>query len=377
MPSPSLQTAQPASLRSRASLGDVAALQRDFASAGGRAAWTRLVTRANDRQQQRTLVHHALQGQFSALNDPSLTLSRLSSVMSRHAAALDIILKGTSSLSLWCPLVDALHYGLIGAVETLLARMSAADTLTCLEERDAYGQTLLYTVVQSKSSGLARRLLRGGAALQQVGIHIDAALPSVASPPLRQAELNLAAGERGLALVLDAARRVAQHKPSWLGPWLDSRDQRGRTALHHACRAGRAKAVAALLAVGAEVGAREDEWGGTCGHTAAARGHTDVLEAWRAAGGKWDDADQFGRTVERLHDGGPWRGEPSDDGQVAASNISGLAEELEIAGWRPPTAAIFDGLGGSAVQWGWPPTGLVSRRVSISVSACHGHVIDV
>ena len=103
----------------------------------------------------------------------------------------------------------------------------------------------------------------------------------------------------------DAVLRQHSWRPGELNSsWLDVRDRRGRTALHVACRAGRAGAAAALLAAGANHSEVESEWGGSCGHTAAARGHTAVLDAWRAAGG--DDEALEGVMLGLLEQSSDW-----------------------------------------------------------------------
>ena len=132
-----------------------------------------------------------------------------------------------------------------------------------------------------------------------------------------------------------------------VGERLDARDHRGRSALHLACRAGRANAVAALLRAGAAPMAAEEEWGGTCGHLAAARGHRDAVRAWAAAvaGGEqaaMAAADAFGRSVASLwcwHDGSTLPGWGS---------VQQLSAEEQGDGAAPREAGRGAGGGGNA-----------------------------
>ena len=107
---------------------------------------------------------------------------------------------------------------------------------------------------------------------------------------LRVGDLHDAVGNADLGF-FSVGRRRGELNSSWL----DVRDRRGRTALH-APAAPAAGVAAALLAAGANYSEVESEWGG-CGHAAAARGHTAVLDAWRAAGGDDEALDGFGRSV--------------------------------------------------------------------------------
>lgn len=90
--------------------------------------------------------------------------------------------------------------------------------------------------------------------------------------PLSVTALNAAIGQTDMHMLLTAGARVHH--------WLYALDLRGRSALHCACRSGRARVVHMRLEYGAAANAAE-EWGGTCGHLAAARGDEDVLKVWR------------------------------------------------------------------------------------------------
>ena len=317
----------------------------------GRRGLRKLIAEAEDENDQSTLVHLALRAQFQLLNDARVPIHTLQERYGKHQETMTA-LAPAANLTRWCPLVDAVHYRLSSATRVLLAASSAATLRQCLTEADAYGQTVLHAAAGAKASGVARRVLRGGGddvvkyALRQIDVRVPASL--------RVGDLHDAVGHADLELLLSVGRRRGELNSSWL----DVRDRRGRTALHVACRAGRAGAAAALLAAGANHSEVEAEWGGSCGHTAAARGHTAVLDAWRAAGGDDEALDGFGRSVRGLLQQECWSAECwNAAGRPAAAAVEEPACDAREAdgGWAPPPADVLETFGGAAASFARPP----------------------
>ena len=68
------------------------------------------------------------------------------------------------------------------------------------------------------------------------------------------------------------------------GADVGARDNEGNTPLHEASMEGHMDVVRALLAAGADVNARNDSYGDTPLHGASCHGHMDVVRALLAAG---------------------------------------------------------------------------------------------
>ena len=75
----------------------------------------------------------------------------------------------------------------------------------CLDERDAYGQTVLHAAAGSRASGAARRAVVGGDSVARVGRAIGTMLPTYPRQPLTYQGLTKAMGTQDLALLLAAA----------------------------------------------------------------------------------------------------------------------------------------------------------------------------
>ena len=259
----------------------------------GPAGWRSLLASTVDHGASETIIHVALQAEFALVWRPAP--SELEAALAVRHRILRTLLRGAGDpvAAQYCPVVDAAHYRLMRSMRLLLARLAPSSLRACLTERNTYGQTILHVASQAKAAGVATRVLLGGGAatLQTVGAHIDVRLPlgrgggdETESEPAAAtlADLDRAIGVADLAAILDAGLRRAQLG----GAWLNEADGRGLAPLHHSCRAGRAAAVAMLVAHGASVDAKEAESGATCGHLAAARGHDGALLAWaRAAHG--------------------------------------------------------------------------------------------
>ena len=268
----------------RADARGVATMERTL----GPAQWSELVASTVDARSSQTVVHLALHAEFGAVSE--LTLSGAARDFQQLLARRQRILKaltraGEPAISRWCPLVDAVHFRLLDSMRLLISSLSTHVLRECLTERDVYGQTVLHATAAAKAPGIARRLLLGGDAesFAIIGRHVGVKLPLPEGGALPGVStLNEAIATTDLELLLDAGIQRAGLRPS---VWLDARDGRGLSPLHHACRAGRASAVSALLAAGADPLLRETEWLGSCGHTSAARGHVRALEVCIRAGG--------------------------------------------------------------------------------------------
>ena len=298
----------------------------DVQSRLGAKQWTSLVGATANEHTSTSVVHTALQAEFALLSQPlSMDAASLEHSLTQRQEMLSTLLRAhPASWRRWCPLVDAVHYRLLQSTRQLLERLPRSALRECLMEADVYGQTVLHATAAAKAPGIARRVLLGGAPsiLAAVGRHIGVRLPLGAEEPLTVGVLNNRIGEDDLRALLAAGLDRARLSGA---VWLEARDARGLTALHHACRAGRAGAVRALLARGANGSAVEAEWGGTCGHTAAARGHTGVLDAWAEAMGGGAVAGAVAG-AEAHHIGGERAG--SGDGSEEGGTV-GSARELE------------------------------------------------
>ena len=272
-----------------------------LAARAGPEQWKALVLSTANERTSETIVHIALQAEFALVSQRNGGSSEsLQHALDRRRHILRTLLRSDGIAARWCPVVDAAHYRLLSSIKLLLASLSPRSRRTCLTEADSYRQTVLHVTAQAKAPGLARRLLLGddAASLEALGAHIDVQLPL--DRHVSVTNLNRATGVADLAMFLEAGSACGLIETGWL----DQRDGRGRSPLHHACRAGRTAAVARLLAHGADGWLAEDESGATCGHLAAARGYRDALAAWADAvgNGALDRTDAYGRSVRSLLD---------------------------------------------------------------------------
>ena len=334
-------------------------------------------------------VHVALDGEFGLVSRPAPPggARKLEQALVQRRAILRALLRAEGAAARWCPLQNAAHYRLLSSMRLILRSLSPTELHENLTEVDVYGQTVLHAVSAAKASGLARRVLLDGgtgaedyASLAAVGRHIGVALPLPAPRRLSVRALNDAIEQADLELLLEAA---ATAQPPLLGgdaAWLDAADGRGRTALHLACRAGRARTVAVLLRSGAAPLATEDEWRGTCGHLAAARGHLDALGEWlqhaggEGEGGGLEMRDGFGRSVRALRDGeaggggddGEGGGDgDGDEGGVDESGGDGSCDASAdptggADGWRRPAQRLLLGLDAPGAAFVRRPAGRVA-----------------
>ena len=360
--------------------GDVGLLE-SMAMAGS-GSWSTLIASTADKQEM-TIIHRALHAEFLLVSQPG-PLSALKSTPADLQRALDnrhkilrLLLSAEGSAARGCPIFDAAHYRLIQSMSLLLQSMSRDAALGCLAERDTYGQTLLHSAAQAKAPGIARRLLLGDdpAFIAVVGKHIAVAIP-LAGGHVSVRNLNMAIGADDLAAFLE-------HGSALGTAWLDSRDGRGLSPLHHACRAGRASAIDLLLKHGASGWLAEEESGALCGHLTAARGHREALAVWVDAMGvdALEAKDAFGRTVETLWENkiGPGASTSSastssavdagdadadaadgvidseDAGEASRAVVGGVCE----AGWRTMARASLAGLSDAGARFAHPPVAQV------------------
>ena len=373
--------------------GDVGLLE-SMAMAGS-GSWSTLIASTADKQEM-TIIHRALHAEFLLVSQPG-PLSALKSTPADLQRAFDnrhkilrLLLSAEGSAARGCPIFDAAHYRLIQSMSLLLQSMSRDAALGCLAERDTYGQTLLHSAAQAKAPGIARRLLLGDdpASIAIVGKHIGVAIP-LAVGHVSVRNLNMAIGADDLAAFLEYGSALGT-------AWLDSRDGRGLSPLHHACRAGRASAIDLLLKHGASGWLAEEESGALCGHLTAARGHREALAVWVDAMGveALEAKDAFGRTVETLWENkiGPGASTSSastssastssastssastssavDAGDAAAAAAAdGVIDSEEAsravvggvceAGWRTMARASLAGLSDAGARFAHPPVAQV------------------
>ena len=142
MPRPTLRELATAAYR-----GDLPYLSAVAKAAGNE--WPQLVTSAFDVDRQTTLVHLSLRGHFEAINTP-LPTAELRRTLTLHNNTLKLIVTASrGQMARWCPLVDAVHYRLLSAIDLLLRRMRLPELRDCLSEQDVYGQTVLHAAAQA------------------------------------------------------------------------------------------------------------------------------------------------------------------------------------------------------------------------------------
>jgi hypothetical protein len=249
-------------------------------------------------QQQKTPLHYALDGRHQNVESGKLE--------GNHELCISILAADPrTDLSLWCPLVDALHLRNTVAVKLLAKRMNKAALRECLWEINVDGDTVLHFLARSKANGFGRFFIRHIVSrktdmpqlpallkLLQVDSSATTAMQSRDAKHVSLQELESALSAWDMRFVLKTAAQIVMgpvaradsgddndaidgladgedlkdgHLGAWLGPWLEHRNQQNQTALLVSCTYARPKVVRMLLKYGADAGAT-DSFGRTCAH---------------------------------------------------------------------------------------------------------------
>ena len=196
--------------------------------------------------------------------------------------------------SLYCPLVDAVHYRLIAAQSSLIRHTRNQRGLKrCLSELDTNGENVLHIASKSKASGFARYFLAAHELSSSRGSNndefVNVSSKSVFTSSSRENAGALSFGRLNSASAIGAADLVALLRAgvdAGLGvDWLSHRSTGPlESPLLAGCRGGREEVVRILLdglkqfRVSSVQNIQTDgHWNMTCAHVAAARGHISVL----------------------------------------------------------------------------------------------------
>ena len=243
-----------------------------------------------DHDQQKTLLHAILQSQFYAINKGAAN-----AVVRGYDHVLNLLLRHPSmNASLYCPLVDAVHYRLIAAQSSLIRHTRNQRGLKrCLSELDTNGENVLHIASKSKASGFARYFLAAHELSSSRGSNndefVNVSSKSVFTSSSRENAGALSFGRLNSASAIGAADLVALLRAgvdAGLGvDWLSHRSTGPlESPLLAGCRGGREEVVRILLdglkqfRVSSVRNIQTDgHWNMTCAHVAAARGHISVL----------------------------------------------------------------------------------------------------
>jgi len=230
-----------------------------------------------DDNRQSTIIHHILRTQFNKFNANQITTQDFE----LYKTTLKQLTKHIDS-SIYCPIVDAVHYRFKSTVKILLASMSRSKTIECLQERDINGDNVLHVASKSKASGFARQLLtkrrNNHRNNREVGIQIIPDADETAS--FLQLNNPSTVNSQDLDLLL----KTGKQNYIDMYAWIRVRNVIGETPLMVACRSGRSDIVATFLrssletSVNIEEIGRERQYNMTCAHVAATHGHLKVLK---------------------------------------------------------------------------------------------------
>ena len=308
-----------------------------------------------------TLVHLCLAAEFKLLSNPNTDVPNklLRTAISNQRRILRLLLTVDEAPKKFCPLVHAVHYRLVRSIGILLEQMDRDALRMCLLETDAYGMNILHVASGAKAPGFAVRILlgvgEGAKRLAGIGRQVDVDL-TFEGTNVSVVQLNRAIGTRDLEMILIAGFGRGALTPA---EWIDLRDARGRTPLHLACRAGRENVVSVLLSNGASSMLSEFE-GGNCGHIAAVRGYSNVLNVWKHASPEncMQSLDSFDRSVDELL---KLREEPNFVSRVNDTVECHVDDEYHHAktGWRDFDEGKIHGFAVPGFDFAQPPVGKV------------------
>ena len=233
---------------------------------------------------QQTILHSLVRGQFSALN-----AGANEDVVRNFDDILFFLLKSKFvDASLYCPLVDVVHYRLATARSALLIHLlnTPKQLRKCLTELDTNGENVLHIASKSKASGFARYFLTESTSRRNdESLNVSSTLIKSSKQDEKELSFNVlnhaaTVGSADLVELLRAGDKIG------LGSKWHMHRSYGclEAPLLSACRAGRDAVVEIFLRKifrkshnNLNQSIVEGHWNMTCAHLAAARGHTSVL----------------------------------------------------------------------------------------------------
>lgn len=250
---------------------------------------------------QQTVLHHLIAAQFQRLTYGTGSNKQCKA----YTKFLKKILrKRYVDPSMYCPLVDAVHYRLSSTVKILINALNITQLQACLAEPNIFGEHVLHVASKSKASGFARHFLTGKTHSKRINRELG-----VSSEGVHGAETTTggrAGGTTGnqgnrrhqgntrdtasfgalnhrqtvhsidLSVLLAAGEQAYRGTGRNLSTWLLAPNVWGETPMMVGCRSGRVDVVEKLWAAthpGSSGSALETVFRMTCMHVAAARGH--------------------------------------------------------------------------------------------------------
>ena len=195
------------------------------------------------------------------------------------------------------PLHHAVIYGHEDVAKLLIANGANVN------ERTTDGDTPLHYAARYGQKNVAELLITKGADVNAKNKNGDlpthlALRGNLESPKKEVLELLIAKGTNLSCIQISAHQGDLAKVRSFVeqGISVDSRDSEGRTALHYAAMQGKADVVEFLLSRGADVNAKDKDFGFIPLHHAASGGHKDVVEMLLAKGADVNAKDKYGWT---------------------------------------------------------------------------------
>jgi hypothetical protein len=291
--------------------------------------------------QQKTPLHYALEGRHGGIESGSMK--------GNHERCINMLASDPrTNLTLWCPIVDALHLRNTIAIKSLAKHMSDEELRECLWEINIDGDTVLHFLARSKANGFGRFFIRHIVSrkadmpqlpsmlkILQVDSNSTLAMQSRAAKHVSLQELEAALPPWDMRFVLKTAARVGMGDDR---SWLEHRNQRNHTALLIACVYARPKVVRLLLKHGADARAA-DSFGRTCAHLVTTGGEAmaggrlrekaKILSALANAGG--DSAGASERAVDSTGDSAGTPSGRKEGGVYDAVDAAGVTSRQLLA----------------------------------------------
>lgn len=157
---------------------------------------------------QRTAFHYLLEGRKHTI------VTQGEQLRGEHEQCIEVLAKAfPASLSVFCPLVDAVHHRNTVAVATLVTHSTADVLAACLEEKNVDGDTVLHVASDSMASGFGRHYIhqrrlnrRAAPAEGQHGTRASDVLQIGPAPQdATMPALNAAVGDWDLSYLLERA----------------------------------------------------------------------------------------------------------------------------------------------------------------------------
>jgi hypothetical protein len=249
---------------------------------------------------QQTVLHHLIAAQFQRL---TYGTSSNKQCKAYTKFLKKILRKRYVDPSMYCPLVDAVHYRLSSTVKILINALNITQLQACLAEPNIFGEHVLHVASKSKASGFARHFLTGKTHSKRINRELGVSSEGVhgARTTGRGRGRGATGGAKGnqentkdtasfgalnhrqtvhsvdLSVLLAAGEQAYRGTGRNLSDWLLAPNVWGETPMMVGCRSGRVDVVEKLRAASHPGrnpgGAFETVFRMTCMHVAAARGH--------------------------------------------------------------------------------------------------------